>query len=190
MIEELPIKDRETIVLSVFYFWLKFTRRNGLNPDFKMDISEKNAKEIQDSAIPPIALALNMERQLNADVSGSAQKAISEIILANPVRTALLSNLEDNDIHGIISEIDDMFENQEFCAMCESWSYYEETNPENFAISTTAAILWLTDWPAHINWFRQTSAYKDREKVVRLILSYTLEKSKKNLGQFKALLIE
>lgn len=83
--------------------------------------------------------------------------------------------MTDADIRSICWELDEIFENQEFCAQCESWSYYD-TEPEDFAIGTATTMLWLSGGRIGIGWFGKIFNGRDRGVIVEAILREKLSK--------------
>lgn len=51
-------------------------------------------------------------------------------------------NLPESAVSGLIYELDDLFDNQEFCANCESWSYWDQP-PLSFIIGNAYYFLAL-----------------------------------------------
>jgi len=170
ILEKIPPHDKEVILLAPIYFFGKYVRRNVNSKDFKPVIPKFDPKD----PFSIIRIAFSINRQANSDIEGDAPSAISEIITKHPMRNQLFPNLKDTEISNICWELDNIFENQEYCAQCESWSLYDTKNPEEFAINASEAMLWLCGGNVGIPWFARISLWKDREIIIKKVLKEKL----------------
>lgn len=176
IVEEISPRDKEVILLTAVFFWGKYMRREINSKDFKPVLPEV---DFSDPA-SILGTGFELHRQENNDIDGDAVKAISALLLNHPRRGELFPRLNDQEIRQICGEIDDMFENQEMCAFCEAWSYYE-LGPEDFAIESASLTLWLTGGDLGINWFSKIYGRKIRDEIVKVILR---EKLSLGTGRF------
>lgn len=165
-LESIPPRDKEVILLAPIYFYSKYMRRNINIEGFEPVVPPWS----DDDPLSIFRAGFSIHDQVNADVDGNAPGIISDALSNHPMRGKLFPHLEDSKIKDICRELDDMFENQEFCAECESWSYYEAKTPEEFAIEAAAMMLWLCGGNIGIGWFEKTYKYVDREAIIKAIL--------------------
>ncbi len=65
------------------------------------------------------------------NVEGTIAEFVADSVKKNPRRN-IFKDLTDTDIDELTLGLSAMFENQEWCAMCEAWSHYE-IDPNDFA---------------------------------------------------------
>src|SRR5690606_4291867 len=94
------------------------------------------------------AFGMYLDRELNSDIDGKAKDTIPAILIEHPLRKHLFGDLSELQIHYYCSQLDQTFERQEYCAQCESWSYFdEEEGAAEFALGNAA---WLMDMVQHV----------------------------------------
>lgn len=120
-----------------------------------------------------------LHRQANSDIEGNVVAAVSDILVKHPARAKLFPHLSDQQIKYTCFELDKIFENQEFCAQCESWSHYEK-GPEEFAIDATDEMLWILGGHFGLAWFRRINSWKDRQAIIKAVLR---EKLSERIGR-------
>jgi len=118
-----------------------------------------------------IRAGFDLHRQANSDIEGDAVGAVSNVLSKHPMRAELFPHLDDREIRSICSELDKIFENQEFCAQCESWSYYDgDAGPEDFAINATSDMLWLEGEDLGLGWFSKINGWEVRQPIIEAVL--------------------
>jgi len=169
-VERLPPRDRDVIFLAVCFFWLKYYRRSSQQPGFEPTLPEPYPSD------PPflqiLKAAFDLKRQQDADSEGDAVGGAAGLITNHPLRPKLVGVLTDTEVRGVCSSLDAIFENQEFCAWCESWSYYDDTDPQEFALSVATEMLWLCGGQARLPWFQGIFLYKVRRQVVESVVAH------------------
>ena len=179
-VEKMPSRDKSVIVLAVNYFWLKYMRRG---------ISLRDLSNVDfEDPIAVLGINLELERQAS-DIDRDAQAVISAIILNNPKRHEVIPRLSDAEVRDICSDLDEMFKNQEYCASCEGWSYYydsdsEDLAPEEFAVDTASMMLYLCSSRyscinKHVDnfrmdWFSDIYSGEERGKIIEAVLAEKL----------------
>lgn len=183
LVERLPLHDRDIIFWAVCFFWLKFYRRSSHQPDFAPTLPEPNPDD------PPflqiLKAALHLKRQQDADIEGDAATGVADLIVNHPLRSKLVRDLTDAEIREVCISLDEIFENQEFCAFCESWSFYDEPSPQEFALHAATSMLWLCGGQARLPWFQDISLYKVRRRVVEHVLAHRASE----IGDLRGLLL-
>ena len=175
-IEFLDERDKDEVVLAVAYFWLKYQRRNINQEGFEPDVS--SVKE--DDPLYLLRIGFLESQQLNKDFEGNPVEKIGQILVDHPDRQNLFPNLGDRDIYHLLTDLEGMFENQEFCANSESWSYYlEEQN--KFATFAAADMLWLAGSRKLRNFFQDLLMKVSREEIVETITRERLDKKLESL---------
>jgi len=58
--------------------------------------------------------------------------------------------LQEEEIARLLRSLQAMFKNQEFCAQCEAWSYYDIEDPKGFAVGVTSEMLTLREFEGGI----------------------------------------
>ena len=165
-LEKIPPRDKEVILLGPIYFYGKYMRRNVNVEGFEPDVPEWS----DDDPLSILRAGFSMRRQLYSDIEGNAVGKISDALSNHPMRGKLFPHLNNGDIRKICWELDEIFENKEFCAQCESWSHYDAESPEEFAIDTATTMLWLSGGHLGIEWFNRTYTHKDRAAIVEAIM--------------------
>lgn len=165
--EIIPRRDSQTILLSAGYFWLKYLRRQINLEDFQLDVPEVDLND----PIEILRVGFDLHRQANRDIENDASGKISELLIKHPKRRELFDQLSDEEIKDICYSLNEMFENQEFCAQCECWSYYEDP-PEEFAIRAASDMLLCCDHVGEIKtrWFGKIEGWKERDAVIKGVL--------------------
>jgi len=121
ILEKISPRDKEVILLAAIFFWEKYMRRRISSKDFVLKVPEVDLND----PISVLRAGFELNDQANSDIDGNAAIAISALILENPKRDELIPHLPDTEVKYICSDLDEMFENQEFCAQCKSWTYYD-----------------------------------------------------------------
>ncbi len=170
-LEMISPRDKQVVVLGVVFFYGKYIRRQVLTEDFEPDIPPVDF----DDFLSVLRAGFSLHRQENADVDGDVIGSVSDILFKHPRRQELFGNLTDSDIRSICWKLNEIFENQEFCAQCESWSYYD-AEPEDFAIGVAGIMLWLRGSRIGMSWFSDICRGRDREVIVESILSEKLSR--------------
>lgn len=171
-------QQKQVVVLAATYFWIKFQRQNQLQENFETPTPEFDGSTPE--VVQILREALKIEKAKHGDIGGSSVKAYSEIISEHPLRQKLFGELSDNEIKSICHSLEDMFDNQEFCAFCESWSMWDAESATEFTLNTTPDMLWL----AHLNnmsWFRKIYSFAARRAIVEIVLR-DLAKSSESAG--------
>lgn len=87
----------------------------------------------------------------------------------------------------LLRSIESMFQNQEYCAMCEGSSYYDAETPDEFAWNTAQAMIALlpiaracvgVGSPVMVEWFAEIRRGQDRYDIVRSAVAEMLAKIK------------
>jgi hypothetical protein len=138
IMERISPRDKEVILLAPVFFWAKYMRRKINTEGFKPVVPEVDFND----PLSILRVGFDLYRQVNSDVDGDVVGAVSDILAKHPMRAKLFPNLSDQQIRHVCSELDEIFENQELCAQCESSSHYED-GPEEFAISVAEEMLYL-----------------------------------------------
>ena len=165
IMERISLRDKEVILLAPIFFWAKYMRRNINTEGFEPVIPEINFND--PGSI--LRAGFDLYRQVNSDVGGDIVGAVSDALSEHPMRAKLFPNLGDQEIRYICSELDEIFENQEFCAQCESWSHYED-GPEDFAINVADTMLYLQGGYIGLSWFTNIDKWKDRQPIIKAVL--------------------
>lgn len=165
-LESIPPRDKEVILLAPIYFYGKYMRRNINVEGFEPVVPPWS----DDDPLSIIRAGFSIHDQVNADFTGNAVKAISAALSNHSMREKLFPHLDNSEIKNICRELDEIFENQEFCAQCESWSYYDAKTPEEFAIDAATTMLWLCGRNLRISWFSKIYKGIDRGAIVEAIL--------------------
>jgi len=171
-LETISPRDKEVIVLGAVFFWGKYMRRQVLAEDFEPDIPPVYF----DDFLSVLRAGFSLHRQENVDIDGDVVGSVSDILSKHPRRQELFGNLTDSDIRNICWELDEIFENQEFCAQCESWSYYD-AEPEDFAVGVASTMLWLRGSRIGMSWFNDIYSGRDRGVIVEAILREKLSRA-------------
>lgn len=123
---ELNKREKELLLLSVLWCYTQKQSRDDLCRIFdKHQKGEINDKEFEENvkSIPR--------------VNDITNDFVTKITKDGWIRECF-SNLTDYEISGFLRIFADLFANQESCAQCESWSYYDITDPAIFAIKVVA----------------------------------------------------
>lgn len=142
-----PGMEREIVLLGLFFFQSKYDRRK---------IANNLYKEIPPDFSHPLAPAkwfFQNAREANSEIEGGIEEFVSETIINNPRRLEFFPLLSDSQIKGYVSAFNKIFENQEYCARCECWSYYD-TPPEEFAKETCADMIRLLSFVTEYSYGR------------------------------------
>ena len=172
ILETIPPRDKEVIVLGAVFFWGKYMRRQVLAEDFEPDIPPVDF----DDFLSVLRAGFSLHRQENVDIDGDVVGSVSDILSKHPRRQELFGNLTDSDIRNICWELDEIFENQEFCAQCESWSYYD-AEPEDFTVGVASTMLWLRGNRIGMSWFSDIYSGRDRGVIVEVTLREKLSRA-------------
>jgi hypothetical protein len=139
-------QTEDFLALAGVFFYLKFMRRRSLSPDY---VQPPVFIEADLNGLQLGRLGIDLDMELNLDVEGKAGDTIPPLLINFPYRFELLGYLSDAQILFVCGELDSLFEQQEFCAQCESWSHYEDTTAYDFAVYNAAWMLsFLNDKPA------------------------------------------
>lgn len=171
-IDKIPPYDKEVIVLGTVFFWGKYLRRQKLTDDFQPDVPEVDFND----PISILSAGFSIHRQENADIDGDVVSSVADILSKHPKRSELFGHLTDINIKNICIKLEEIFENQEYCAQCEAWSYYD-VDAEDFAIDTTSQMLWIHARVLGIKWFGDIWSGKDRDAIVESVLREILPTS-------------
>jgi len=169
ILERILPRDKEIILLSAVFFWVKYKRRKINTDGFEPDILDVDFND----PISILRAGFDLHRQLNSDVEGDIVGAVTDILSKYPMRIAYFPHLNKNRISSICSILNDIFENQEFCAQCESWSYYD-SGLEDFTINATDTMLYLRGNYIGLSWFSNIHEWRNRQLIIKAILKERL----------------
>jgi len=169
LMDKIPPRDKEVILLAPIFFWGKYERRKINTEGFEPVVPEVDFSD----PISIIRAGFDLHRQANSDIDGDVVGTVSDILSRHPMRGELFPHLSDEQIRSICSELDDIFENQEFCAQCESWSYYDE-GPEDFAINVADTMLYLQGRHIGLSWFTHINKWRNRQPIIKAVLKEKL----------------
>ena len=165
MIEKIPVRDKEVILLTTVFFWAKYQRRKIGTEDFTPTIPNVDMSD-------PIAIltaGFDILREAHSDRDGSAVEAVAKMAIDHPSRVELFPHLIDKQIRTAVGVAEGIFENQEECAWCEGWSHYDQANPGEFAIEATGEALRLAGRQVGVPWFEKIDQWKDREAIIKAV---------------------
>lgn len=132
--------EREIVLISVLFFKVKRDRLKIANDAVEV------VEIPQDPAAPEGLKALRwvfaQMREEKSDIEGDVVGFFTRTILEHPQMATYFYLLNPRMISNICYNLDEMFENQEWCAQCEGWSYYQQ-DPEEFHISAAADMIFL-----------------------------------------------
>ena len=165
LMDKIPPRDKEIILLAPIFFWAKYMRRRINTEGFEPVVPEVDFND----PISILRAGFDLQRQVNSDVDGDVVSAVSDILAKHPMRTELFPYLNDQQIREICSELDEIFENQEFCAQCESWTHYDQ-GPEDFAIGVAEEMLWLKGREIGLSWFSDILGWRNRLPIIKAVL--------------------
>ncbi len=166
IMERISHRDKEVIFLAPIFFWAKYLRRRINCEGFKPVVPEVDYGDIGSI----FRAGFDLHRQANSDIEGDIVGAVLNILSKHPMRSSLFPCLSDAQIRSICGELDSMFDNQEYCALCEAWSYYDDTCPEDFAIEAAVEMLWLCGRDIGMEWFGKIYSSKIRGAIVEAVL--------------------
>lgn len=175
IVERIPPRDKEVILLATVFFWAKYMRRKINTEGYKPVIPKVDFND-------PMSISrvgFDLHRQANSDIDGDIIGAVSNLISRHPMRSEIFPHLSNEQIVDICSELDNIFENQEFCAQCESWSYYDQ-GPEDFIINVTDTMLYLKGGPIGLSWFACIHEWKHRQPIIKAVVKEKLAKQTSN----------
>ena len=171
-LENIPQRDQEVIALAVVFFWLKYMRRKAMRQDFQptppRPLDPRNPFDV-------VGLVWEIKLDGNGDISGQGASGIAQLLKDHCLRSKLFGTLSDDMISGACAELEDLFVNQEWCAHCENWSYFDDPDPENFAFQQATLFLDLIEeWPSrhysYLRWFCAIREYGVKLVIVQAIL--------------------
>jgi len=166
IMEKISPRDKEVILLAPIFFWEKYMRRRINSEDFEPVVLEVDFND----PISILRAGFDLHRQANSDIDEDIVGAVSDALSKHPMRAELFPHLDDRQIRSICSELDGIFENQEFCAQCEAWSYYDDASPEDFAIGVADSMLHLQGGHMGLSWFTNIHEWRDREPIIKAVL--------------------
>jgi len=174
LIDKIPPREKEIILLAPIFLWAKYQRRNvgvkGFEPIMpKIDFNDPWSR---------ISAAFDLLRQENSDIDGNVVGAVSNIIAKHPMRAELFPNLKDEDIRNICDELDEIFEDGEHIAQCHAGTYYDP-DPEQFAIDM--ADFTLTSMSGGVSRFNRVNDQETRKGIIREVLREKLGKKSNDL---------
>jgi hypothetical protein len=169
ILERIPSRDKEVILLAPIFFWAKYMRRNINTEGFEPVIPEVDFNDLLSIG----RAGFDVVRQVNSDVDGDVVGAVSDILTKHPKRAEFFPHLSDQDIWSICSGFDQKFEEQEFVMQCESSTHYEG-GPEEFAISAADETLWLQGGSLKLGWFSHINDWKVRRSIIQAVLKEKL----------------
>ncbi len=173
IIEGISLRDKEVLLLAPIFFYAKYMRRNVNTEGFKLTIPEVDFSD----PVSILRAGFDLQRQANSDISGDVVTAVSDILATHPLRAELFSHLTTDQIIDICTELNNIFENQEYCAQCESCSHYDgyDAEPEEFAIDTANEMLFL--WGGHIGllWFTNIREARNRQPIIEAVIMEKLQ---------------
>ena len=123
VMERIPPRDKEVILLAPVFFWAKYMRRNINMEGFEPVIPEVDFNDLLSMG----RAGFDVHRQVNSDVDGDVVGAVSDILTNHPMRADLFPHLSDQEIRSMCSEFDQKFEEQEFVMQCEASTHYRRT---------------------------------------------------------------
>jgi len=165
IMERISPRDKEVILLATIFFWGKYMRRRINSEGFEPVVPEVDFND----PISILRVGFDLRRQANSDIEDNVVSAVSDIISKHPMRGEIFPHLDNAQIRSICGELDEIFENQESCAQCESWSHYEE-GPEEFAINVADDMLWLQGRHLGLAWFSSINDWKYRRPIIKAVL--------------------
>ena len=174
IIEKIPPRDKEVILLATTFFWGKYKRRRIYSKDFK-----PLSPEIDwDDDMSRIMGQIEFYRQQNDDIDGDAVDAVSNILSKHPMRDKFFPHLDNKQKEKICSTLNTLFEIQEFKLQKQDASFYCFKNVEEFAINVTDTILHLKGGYYGITWFgkidKSLERSKYRQSIIRAVLNEKL----------------
>lgn len=159
--------EREVVLLAVLFFGAKRKRLKIAQGEHR--VIEPELKPEEPSWLTILRWSFAQAREEFSDIEGDIVGFVTSKILESPVRKNFFPYLGDKKIERICAELNKMFENQEFCAQCESWSYYQ-IEPEEFQFFVAADMIYLCannlgipelyKWKGYINGKKRTNLVK------------------------------
>jgi hypothetical protein len=171
IVEKISPRDKEVILLAPVFFWAKYTRRKINLEGFEPDVQEVDFND----PISILRAGFDLQRQANSDIDGDIVGAVSDTISRHPKRNEFFPHLTDEQIQNICNELNNIFENQEYCAQCEAWSYYDQ-DPKDFAINIADSMLLLKGRQVGLLWFSDIFEWKNRQQIMKTVLREKLVK--------------
>jgi len=174
LIDKIPPREKEIILLAPIFFLAKYQRRNILVEGFKPVMPDVDLN----NPLSRIKVGFDLIRQANSDKDGNVVGAVSNIIAKHPMRAELFPNLKDEAIRRICDELDEIFEDGEHIVQCEAGTYYD-VDPEQFAIDMADFTLRSMK---NMPWFNRVDGLEARKGIIREVLKVKLDN--KNSGLF------
>ena len=168
ILERMSPHDKEVILLAPIFFWAKYMRRKINTEGFQPVVLDVDFND----PVSILRAGFDLHRQANSDINGDSVNAVSNTLTNHPLRAELFPCLEDWEIRAVCYGLDKIFENQEFCAECESWSYYD-SEPEEFAINVANEMLQLD---GRLTWFSKIDDWEFRQLIIKAILKEKLSR--------------
>jgi len=165
VLERIPPRDKEVILLAPVFFWAKYMRRNINIEGFEPVIPEVDFHDLLSIG----RAGFDVHRQVNSDVDGDVVGAVSDILTKHPKRAEFFPHLSDQDIRSVCSDLDQTFEEQEFVMQCEASTHYEGGS-EEFAIKAADEALWLQGGYLKLGWFSHIKDWKVRHQIIKAVL--------------------
>lgn len=133
--EKMVALESQLVLLSALFFRAKYERMKITAGEYK----EVPPDPAQPDFLKPLSWYFNNVREATGDIEGDIVGFVAGSIKNNPNR-GVFSYLPNEQIEEYCSALEEMFENQEFCARCESWTYFD-IEPEDFPVVATADML-------------------------------------------------
>ena len=166
-------KDNEVFFLAAMYFYVRYQ----LHARFWEVLQDPRAATDEEWAIselhkiPPKGMLV---KSFVDQLEGSGAWAGCFIVLSTMEARALLRSLEN------------LFQNQEYCSMCEGLSYFDAETPDEFAWNTAQDMIALLSIanalgagsPVVMNWFEEIRRGQERYDIVRSAVAEMLAKIK------------
>lgn len=174
LVSVLPEKQKQLFTLAATFFWVKYNRQKQLQADFSSP-EVKTPDSILDIKIL-FQEALKINEAHHGDRDGDSVAAYLRMLEEAGLDTVLFSQLSIEEMRTICYELDDMFENQAFCAFAEGWSMWEAISDTEFMLDTTPAILWLVSIN-DLKWFQRIGPFVDRRAIIEVVLEELKQKN-------------
>ena len=81
MLETIPPRDKEVVVLGAVFFWGKYMRRQVLTEDFEPDMPSVDF----DDFLSVLRAGFSLHRQENADIDGDVVGSVSDVLSKHPM---------------------------------------------------------------------------------------------------------
>ena len=164
--KDLTSKERDIMLASFLFFYLRFIRRQKLVPGW--EVTELDYVGHLPEFLQLVSINMQVIRQGNADVSGNPVKTIAKIITDLPGN--VLEVLTVNELENLFMGLHEYFANQDEVSLTEGSSVWDFSSPEDFAFQWSYACLrelpdlvalGLSQGRIYIPWFSPTETEGD-----------------------------